>query len=128
MNFNVGQLSGNMEPTPVLEISMSKLLKISANGTKLVSWDTKLGYQKQPIVSRSLSSLCCDGGLIPFVDVIIMRKYPLAFNEVLSDGSIITRTAREEDLAEREHEVSGFALIAVFFISDDLLNALAVTY
>ncbi|RUS19357.1 hypothetical protein BC937DRAFT_87614 [Endogone sp. FLAS-F59071] len=98
------QLSGSTEPTPVLEISMSKLLTISANGTKPVSWDTKLGYQKQPIVSRSLSSLCCDGGLIPFVDVVIMRKYPLAFNEILSDGSIVTRTAREEDLAEREHE------------------------
>ncbi|RUP44701.1 hypothetical protein BC936DRAFT_149110 [Jimgerdemannia flammicorona] len=79
---------------------------ISANGTRLASWDTTLGYQKRPVTFRPLSTLSTDGGLIPLVDVIIMRKYPLAFNEILRDGSIITRTAREEDLAGREHEVN----------------------
>lgn len=82
------------------------ILSISSNGCRPVAWDTKLGAQKRKVLFRSLATTFHDGGLIPALDIIICRKYPLMYTEILENGTTITRTAREEDDIRRELQES----------------------
>ncbi|KAK3813298.1 MAG: hypothetical protein J3Q66DRAFT_390172 [Benniella sp.] len=71
---------------------------LQANGTRLAAWDTKLGFQRSPMVwTMQIRSISADGGLVPGLDVLILRKYPVVFVETLKDGvTRIKRTAWEE--------------------------------
>ncbi|KAI9322557.1 BRCA2, oligonucleotide/oligosaccharide-binding, domain 1-domain-containing protein [Dichotomocladium elegans] len=78
------------------------VLTIASNGCRIAPWDAKLGYQRRRLEYRSLNSLHNDGGVVTAIDVIVCRKYPIMYSETLSDGSVVVRTAREEEEARRE--------------------------
>ncbi|KAI7881973.1 hypothetical protein K492DRAFT_62142 [Lichtheimia hyalospora FSU 10163] len=77
--------------------SASTTLSISSNSCQIAPWDAKLGYQKQRIQLRSLRTLHEYGGAVTAIDIVVCRKYPMMYREMLSDGTIIIRNAREEE-------------------------------
>lgn len=94
---------------PALEVPNSTRLKLSANSTKLAHWDAKLGFRRF-CPYATLRSLCPDGGHVFAVDIIVLRKYPMIFQETMKDGTVINRNEQEEEYAISEHEVSKFSL------------------
>ncbi|CAG8520479.1 12342_t:CDS:10 [Ambispora leptoticha] len=98
------KLKGGEDAKPALEVDDSTHLILSANSTRLAMWDAKLGYSnKKP--RMSLRSLAPDGGFIPVLDVIILRKYPMLFRETFKDNKpAIIRSEAEEELEIRKYE------------------------
>ncbi|KAI9494923.1 BRCA2, oligonucleotide/oligosaccharide-binding, domain 1-domain-containing protein [Zychaea mexicana] len=96
------QLNGDAQPrSPLSASSNDSILSITTNGSWLAAWDAKLGYQRNRLVLRSLSSVYEDGGIITVLDVVVCRKYPMMYTEVLPNGTRIKRTAREEEEERR---------------------------
>lgn len=61
-----------------LQAPASLQLKINANSTRPVPWDTVLGFQPDPRpLCVPLSDLHGEGGMVGCVDVVLGRKYPL---------------------------------------------------
>ncbi|KAG0002160.1 Breast cancer 2, early onset [Entomortierella chlamydospora] len=105
------KLSGAENGVAILELAGAGALTTSvsivlqANSTKLAGWDTKLGFQRTPLLwTTYLGSILPEGGLVPGLDVIVLRKYPVTYLETLADGTTkIKRTAREEEKAVEAH-------------------------
>jgi hypothetical protein len=92
---------GLSDPCPPLEVPPGVLLKLSVNATHRASWDSKLGYQ--PSGSRrasSLDSIYPKGGMVPWTDLIVMRRYPVQYLEVLEDGQKVILNQKEKDQRE----------------------------
>lgn len=88
----------------VMEGSSAVAIILQANGTRLARWDKKLGFQKECVVRTTrLRNIVADGGLVPALDVVVLRKYPVMYMESLEDGTKIRRTAREEERAAEEY-------------------------
>jgi len=106
------KLNGAENGTAILELmegaSSSVSLVLQANNTRLARWDAKLGFQPSPLLwTKRLRSITPEGGLVPGVDVVILRKYPVVYLETLADGvTKIKRTAREEERAAEAHQES----------------------
>ncbi|KAL7412511.1 BRCA2, oligonucleotide/oligosaccharide-binding, domain 1-domain-containing protein, partial [Mrakia frigida] len=64
--------------TPVLKALDSSSLTLTANTTSLLPWDTKLGFHPRPFIA-CLSSLSAEGGLVPVMDIVVEKCFPLAF-------------------------------------------------
>lgn len=106
-----GKLNGADNGAAILELmegDSSVSLVLQANNTRLARWDTKLGFQSSPLLwTKRLRSITPEGGLVPGVDVVVLRKYPVVYLETLSDGvTKIKRTAREEERAAEAHQES----------------------
>src|SRR3990167_5245885 len=69
-------------PTTPLENINTKLL-IQANGTRRCHWAKKLGFSKRFTFSRNILSIKAGGGVIPALDVIIYRIYPLLYMQTI---------------------------------------------
>ncbi|KAF9969472.1 Breast cancer 2, early onset [Actinomortierella ambigua] len=87
----------------IFEVSDNVLLRLHANSTRLVSWDTRLGLQRSPLWWTRLGSISQHGGMVPGIDVVVLRKYPLQFLESMPDGTWVKRTRQEEHQAEERH-------------------------
>jgi hypothetical protein len=74
-------LIGDSEPLPILEAKLKIRLKLSSNSTKPAVWHKNLGYQRSPAFIRSVSSIHIDGGLVPGIRAVIVRRYPLRLLE-----------------------------------------------
>jgi len=98
------KLSGAKNGVAILELAgtgattTSVSIVLQANSTHLAEWDTKLGFQHSPMVwTTQIRSISADGGLVPGLDVVVLRKYPVIFMETLEDGvTKIKRTELEE--------------------------------
>ncbi|KAI9487816.1 MAG: hypothetical protein EXX96DRAFT_554758 [Benjaminiella poitrasii] len=77
------------------------MLSITTNGCLPARWDAKLGYQKRKLIIRSLPTIFDDGGLITALDIIVCRKMPILYSESLPNGTVVTRTAKEEEEIRR---------------------------
>uniref|UniRef100_K1RH48 Breast cancer type 2 susceptibility-like protein n=1 Tax=Magallana gigas TaxID=29159 RepID=K1RH48_MAGGI len=92
------ELVGSQDPCTPLEAPASLQLKINANSTRPVPWDTVLGFQPDPRpLCVPLSDLHGEGGMVGCVDVVLGRKYPLMYMEKLPDGGSVFRTAQAEE-------------------------------
>ncbi|CAO3574738.1 unnamed protein product [Mortierella alpina] len=91
----------------VMEGTSDVSIILQANATRLARWDKKLGFQKERVVRTTrLRNIVADGGLIPALDVVVLRKYPVMYMESLEDGTKIRRTAREEERAAEVYRES----------------------
>lgn len=105
------KLSGAESGIAILELagagseSTTVSIVLQANGTRLARWDTKLGFQRSPLIwTKRLRSIVPEGGLVPGLDVIVLRKYPVLYLETLDDGvTKIKRTVKEESRAVDAH-------------------------
>ncbi|CAO3637563.1 unnamed protein product [Mucor hiemalis] len=96
------KIIGDLEARSPLEITnTSTMLLITTNSSLPASWDTKLGYHPRKLTIRSMPTIFDDGGMVTALDVIVCRKFPMLYSETLSNGSVITRTAKEEEEARR---------------------------
>lgn len=86
---------------PLENIDNSTLLSITTNSSLPAHWDTKLGYHPRKLITRSIQTIFYDGGTVTALDIIVCRKFPILYSEVLPNGSIITRNAKEEEEARR---------------------------
>lgn len=105
------KLSGAGNGVAILELAdagattSAVSIMLQANSTRLARWDTKLGFQRSPILwTTQLRSISPDGGLVPGLEIVVLRKYPVVYLETLEDGvTKIKRTSREEDRAAEAH-------------------------
>ncbi|KAI9092381.1 hypothetical protein DFS34DRAFT_653041 [Phlyctochytrium arcticum] len=104
LSICAARLLGPSEPCPVLEASDEVQLGLHANGTRRSAWDTKLGYQIGKEFQYGIRHVSPDGGVIPCLDLVICRKYPLRYFEKLADGKTLFLSAGEESHAAREWE------------------------
>ncbi|KAH9058304.1 hypothetical protein EDB87DRAFT_1685476 [Lactarius vividus] len=87
----------DVEPCEVLEAYDRVELIITGNGTHLAPWHTKLGFQPYPAIA-TLNSISPDGGMIPCLDLIVTKVYPIAFIEFRkdADGAVTREGPRRE--------------------------------
>ncbi|KAI9261037.1 hypothetical protein BY458DRAFT_516080 [Sporodiniella umbellata] len=79
-------------------------ISLSSNQCLPASWDAKLGYHPRACITRSISSIFQDGGMVAALDVIVCRKFPMFYKESLDGGKSIIRTAHEEEKAQIQLE------------------------
>jgi breast cancer 2 susceptibility protein len=72
------------DPSEVLEAYDNTIILLSANGTQLAPWYAKLGFQ-QGAIPRTLYSLSGDGGLIPVMNVVVEKTFPVGYLEFIED-------------------------------------------
>ncbi|XP_019862481.1 PREDICTED: breast cancer type 2 susceptibility protein homolog [Amphimedon queenslandica] len=106
------ELSGDQTNGHPLEVSKSKLLLLNANSVRRAHWSARLGLLPHPVPpSFPLQSIIPARGIIPAIEVIIARCYPLLYVERgSSDGDgrgfngRVFRRRHEEERVEREWE------------------------
>ncbi|KAI9511878.1 hypothetical protein F5148DRAFT_178985 [Russula earlei] len=107
-------LPRNAEPCEVLEAYDKVKLNITGNGSHLAPWYTKLGFQPRPAIA-TLHALSPEGGVVPCLQLVVTKVYPIAFIEFRKDvdGNVMREGPRreKEELAaqdawsqKREHE------------------------
>ena len=102
-----------------LEDKKDTRLIIRINSVRRARWDKQLGYQKVPLFPVSLSSLFPKGGPLPFIEVVIQRKYPFLYKENMkqqeeadkdkngnSPSFSIVRNQEQQSRYEQKHEQS----------------------
>ncbi|KAF8932546.1 Breast cancer 2, early onset [Haplosporangium gracile] len=105
------KMSGAESGVAILELagagseSTTVSIVLQANSTRLARWDIKLGFQRAPLIwTKRLGSIVPEGGLVPGLDVIVLRKYPVLYLETLEDGvTKVKRTVKEESKAVDAH-------------------------
>ncbi|EJD48051.1 hypothetical protein AURDEDRAFT_61787 [Auricularia subglabra TFB-10046 SS5] len=106
------KVSRNHHRWDVFSAYNSSALVLSGNGSAMAPWHAKLGFHRQGFTA-CLRSLTPDGGMVPFVDVVVVKAYPTAFYETLPDGSRAGPWNEAEEreaqdrwsvLREREHQ------------------------
>ena len=89
---------------PILQALTSEArLFIGRNSIRLIPWWTKLGFCRAHAFSQQLRSIDVNGGLIPAIEVWVLRVYPMCFIEDAESGKKVTRTRREQ-----EHYVANY--------------------
>ena len=107
----------------------SPTLCISANGSRLAKWDSKLGFVRPSMVLKEaggllqigkISDVLESGGRIPLIELIVLRKYPLLYRGTNRNGSpsraadsesryrIYTEQENEERIRCRENKREKF--------------------
>ena len=97
-----------------LEAYESSLLTISGNSTSRAYWYKKLGFQhlKQRHFICTFRSLLPDGGLVPFVDVIIVKIYAIGYKGEFVEGQAQDVWNEEEERGKQANwEVSAKSAI-----------------
>ena len=81
-------MGGSTEGAEPLEAYESSTLVISGNSTSRAYWHAKLGFQRLtdgPYIC-SFRSLLPDGGLVPFVNVVVTKIYAIGFKGEYVEG------------------------------------------
>ncbi|KAI0720072.1 hypothetical protein C8T65DRAFT_634775 [Cerioporus squamosus] len=111
------RLSGDRkEACEILEAYDNTWLELCGNSTHLAPWHAKLGFVKEPFVA-TLDSLTADGGIVPAMDLVVQKAYPVAYLEFVrnEDGSVTKLGPRNEKeelkaqdqwLAQRENAIA----------------------
>ena len=107
-------LVGYEKPCPILELPPHVKLKLNVNGVRRAKWWTPLGKQKKFPFIVNLNSIKEEGGIVPHIQVIVQRQYPLVYYEekveVISEKetkkTFIVRSQKEEEIAKKEHETN----------------------
>ncbi|THV07479.1 hypothetical protein K435DRAFT_643336 [Dendrothele bispora CBS 962.96] len=68
----------------ILEAYTSVKLGLSGNSTRLAPWHAKLGFQSS-FGMVTMRSLTPDGGLVPVMDLVVQKVYPIAYLEIIID-------------------------------------------
>jgi len=80
-------------------------LSVHANGVRRVAWDTKLGFLPRPTLRVKLRSIFEAGGVVPSVDVVVVRSYPPLWRSTDPVTGVVARLgAHEEQKAKDAHE------------------------
>lgn len=72
------RLEASRDGTDVLDAIDSSKLSLGANCVSRAPWDEPLGFRRHPWIA-SLRSLHPEGGVVPLVDVVVLRVFPAGF-------------------------------------------------
>ena len=99
------QFDGDDASDPLDDDRSTKLI-LRMNSVRHARWDSQLGYQKVSLFPVNLASLAKNGGPLPYIEVIVQKKYPFLFKEVSKDESKpgIIRTRSEQTTYEQKRE------------------------
>ena len=75
------QMANHDEACPPLELPAGAHLKLSYNGTHRAPWDAALGWSRRPTRPSHLADLKPAAGLVPLLDVVVVRRYGWQFME-----------------------------------------------
>lgn len=84
------------EPIAVLEADEAdQKLKVGYNSIAPCKWHRKLGRQKAKTFNRPLCKVLTDGGSIPCIEVVVVKRYPDIVVVTLEDGKVVEKSKRE---------------------------------
>lgn len=92
MLANLSALS--KDPVPILESDTFRL-RISYNSTRMCRWHEKLGRKKAVSFIRQLQYIDPEGGMVPCVDLVIVKRYPDIIICEYEDGNTEELSLRE---------------------------------
>ena len=98
--FNAALGGGSDGASPLENSSLH--LELHSNSTRRAPAHYRLGFQRSAVFSVCLASLREDGGVVPCLQAVVGRVYPLLWMERTEDGRKIHRTQRAEDAAQEE--------------------------
>ena len=75
------QMINHAEACPPLELPSGAMLRLSYNGTFPARWDVRLGWCKQPPRKTALADVRAAGGVVPLLDVVVLRRYGWQYME-----------------------------------------------
>ena len=87
---------------PLEDGAASVFLRLARNGTRRARWHERLGFHRRRTFPVRLSSVTPDGGPVPALDVVVLRRLPPLFVERSGDNRTV-RTESEELAAAAAH-------------------------
>jgi len=94
-------------------------LKITANNSRVATWDAKLGFvhpkytahQGGSLLVKSLCDIFPDGGSVPVIDLVVCKKYPQIYLEKIIDNenqNVVSNhlTEGEEAARQSQHDMN----------------------
>ncbi|KAG0040773.1 Breast cancer 2, early onset [Podila clonocystis] len=88
----------------ILEQPDAVSITLHGNNTRLARWDEKMGFQRAPIQWTTwIRNILPDGGIVPGLDAVVLRKYPVVYMEKLENDTKVRRSGREEARAQEAH-------------------------
>lgn len=101
------QLEGGGEGEEPLAAYETSLLSFSGNSSVRASWDERLGFRKGRAIC-SFRSLRPEGGLVPFIDVIVTNTYTVGYKGPFEEGRPADYWDEKEEIErQRAYEVGG---------------------
>jgi len=98
------------EGCDVLKLPTEACLRINFNGCQPSSSSLRLGFQRRPFPPAHINRIQQDGGIVPTVDLVVLRTLPMVFRDwgiahsvAPEERSMSQECARREALAEEEH-------------------------
>jgi breast cancer 2 susceptibility protein len=80
-------------------------LAVHANGVRRAAWDAKLGFLPRPALRVGLRGILGSGGLVPSVDVVVVRSYPPLWRAIdPTTGAVSLLGEHEEQKANDAHQ------------------------
>ncbi|KAG0035654.1 Breast cancer 2, early onset [Podila clonocystis] len=88
----------------ILEQPDAVSITLHGNNTRLARWDERMGFHRAPIQWTTwIRNILPDGGIVPGLDAVVLRKYPVVYMEKLENDTKIRRSGREEARAQEAH-------------------------
>ncbi|OHT06102.1 BRCA2 repeat family protein [Tritrichomonas foetus] len=99
------QLDGDDASGPLDEGRNTRMI-LRINSVRRARWDSLLGYQKCALFAVSISSLVANGGPLPYIEVVVQRKYPFLYREAPKEegGIAKVRTQDQQSRFEQAQE------------------------
>ncbi|KAH0786513.1 BRCA2 repeat family protein [Histomonas meleagridis] len=91
------QFDGEEATGPLDEDRSTKLI-LRINSVRHARWDSQLGFQRYALFPVNINSLYANGGLLPFIEVVVQKKYPYFYRESFKDENVpsIIRTQAQQ--------------------------------
>jgi len=84
------------DPCPILEAEqLGFKLRIVYNSTRMCRWHVKLGRQSSKTFIRPFNTAVPDGGLVPCLDMVVLKRYPDVVTVSFEDGRSSEKSKRE---------------------------------
>jgi breast cancer 2 susceptibility protein len=101
------QLDGEDASGPLDEGRSTRLI-LRVNSVRHARWDSSLGYQPTALFPVNLASVYAKGGPLPFIEVVIQKKYPFLYRQSIkvsdTETTSVFRTHAQQLAFERKRE------------------------
>lgn len=118
------------DPCTILEAEQQGFkLKIVYNSTRMCRWHVKLGRQRSKTFLRPMKTVIPDGGLIPCLDMVVIKRYPDIVTVSFEDGCSSEKSKREwenilNNPLESEERPLGASKTVRMICRDNMSNSL----
>jgi breast cancer 2 susceptibility protein len=91
----------------------SPVLRVASNSTRLARWDAKLGFVRPTPATlasegllrvEKISDVLVGGGRVPFIDLLVVRRYPVLYREKKSSSTTSSDSTDQQPRTLTEFE------------------------